>query len=363
MFRKLSLLSIVATLLLTGASCINISGGGTAAAGPMGTFRSSDKGETWQQTNALPTATGVVSVAGVRVYKLFTDPSDPNAIYMGSRGNGLYYTYDRGDTWHQADQLKGLFIYSVAVDPANKCVIYVTDGARIAKSVDCNRSWKVVYTDLNSRGIRSITIDPFQSQNVYASLLSGDVIKSGDAGAGWRVIKTFNNSLQYITMDPLTPGRIYVAGVDSGLARSDDNGATWHGLTGGLQNYNDSLYFYRLILHPKKRDTLYWLSKYGILISRDAGQSWTDLKLLSPPGSVNIYSFGVNPNNDKEMYYVGTILGENASSRSTFYKTTDGGNNWVTKKMPTNTVPVSLLVHPDDNAVLFMGFTVPDAPK
>lgn len=362
MSRKLSLLSIVAALVFTGAGCISF-GSSTATTGPMGVFRSNDKGDTWQAANAVPTPKGVASIAGVKVYKLFTDPSDPKAIYLGSRGQGMFYSYDQGDSWTKATQLGDRFIYAVSVDPTDKCTIYVTDGGGIFKTDDCSRTWKTVYTDLNNRGIRSISLSPDASRTIYASLMSGSIIRSTDAGASWKSIKTFNQNIQYVVADPQTPGRVYVAGVDSGLVRSDDSGATWKSLTSGLQNFSDSLYFYRLVLHPKDKNTLYWLSKYGILVSKDAGETWSDLKLLSPPGSVNIYAFGVNPENSKEMYYVGTILGEEGASRSTFYKSVDGGNNWVTKKLPTNTVPVTLLINPTDTKVLTMGFTIPDVKK
>lgn len=47
--------SFSAALVLLGAGCITL--GGTAA-GPMGMFRSLDKGETWQATTAYPTTQG-----------------------------------------------------------------------------------------------------------------------------------------------------------------------------------------------------------------------------------------------------------------------------------------------------------------
>ena len=44
------------------------------------------------------------------------------------------------------------------------------------------------------------------------------------------------------------------------------------------------------------------------------------MNLITPPGSANIYGFAVNPQNENEVYYVGTI-----GNRSLFYKTVDGG--------------------------------------
>ena len=50
------------------------------------------------------------------------------------------------------------------------------------------------------------------------------------------------------------------------------------------------------------------------------------------------------------MYYTGTILNEkNRSGSFHFYKTADGGTNWVTKKLPSTAIPTALWVHPDKN--------------
>lgn len=359
MSKKLVFISVLTLLVTLGAGCVGF--GGSAPAGPMGVFRSVDKGDSWAQSNVFPTISGIKSLAGIKVFRIFTDPSDPNALYLATRGQGLYYSYDKGSSWQVAAPMQGRYIYALAVDPTDKCTIIVSDGTNMFRTNDCSRTWKTIYTESRGQRIVAIGFDYGKHTTVYAALFGGEVLKSLDTGDSWRSIKNFKTNLAHLATDPLTPGRIYVAGANSGFTRSDDGGASWVSLSSGLQNFNDSLYFYRLVLHPSKKNTLYWVSKYGIVHSDNAGASWTEVKLLSPPGSVNIYAFAVNPANPKEMYYVGTVLGEGTDSRSTFYKTTDGGNNWVTKKLPTNTIPVAMIIHPLETNTLFMGFTIPDS--
>lgn len=347
------------TFVLGGASCIKTGGSGSNA---MGMFRSDDKGESWKAISAIPTAKGIQSLSGVKVYRIFTDPSDPNALYIGTRGQGMYYTYDKGETWQSVEQFKGKFIYGVAVDPKNKCTIYVTDGTNIYKSVDCTRTWTLVYPEpLPTEKIVALAIDYGNPQTLYAAIRGGNVIVSTDGGASWRAIKRLPFQIEYLASDPLVSRRIYVAGYDEGLVRSDDGGVTWKDLRQPLEKFTDNKKFNRLVLHPTKVNSVFWVSKYGILRSDDAGASWQDLKLITAPGSVSIYSFGINPLNENELYYTGTILGEsNAHLRSTFYKSVDGGRTWGTKKLPTNTIPVSLYVHPKNPEILFMAFTLVD---
>jgi len=358
MYKKLGFfLSIVVAMVLAGAGCINL--GGSTATGPTGMFRSGDKGESWQQITTYPTAQGVQSIAGVRVTKLFNDPSDPKAFYLGSRGQGLYYTYDSGNTWQSFSQLAGKFIYSVAVDPKNKCNIYASDGANIYQTNDCGRNWGLSYTEqLSGTNVIALGVDYGDSRKIYAAEDTGDVLQSDNWGQGWHVVKRFSFSLKDMVVDNNQSGRIYVAAAARGLWRSDDGGSNWIDLNQAFASYSNSTQFFRLVLNPAQANSLFWISKYGILRSDDAGSTWTDLKLITPPGSVDIYGFSINPVNQKEIYYTGTILNSDGTPvRSTFYRSTDGGVNWVTKKLPTNTIPVTMRM-PPDGSQLFLGFTL-----
>ncbi len=356
----LLLLGIAVLLLTTGAGCLQF--GASQAAGPMGLYQSNDKGELWKQISALPTVTGVQNISGIKVYRLHTDPSDPSAIYLASRGQGLYYTYNNGVSWQTVPAMAGKFIYGLAVNPKNKCNIFVSDGQHIFKTDDCMRSWSNVYSEERpDQRVVSLAVDFGSSTTVYAAELGGDILVSNNLGASWRVNQRFNFQLQYLVADQFTPGRVYVAAYNKGIYRSDDLGMTWKDLSAGLDPYADAYKFNRLAMNLGKKDSLFWVSKFGILRSDDAGVTWTDLKLITPPGSVNIYAFDINAKNQKEMYYTGTILGEkNAHVRSTFYKTTDGGKNWVTKKLPTNTIPVGILINSEKDNVVSMGFSILD---
>ena len=75
---------------------------------------------------------------------------------------------------------------------------------------------------------------------------------------------------------------------------------------------------------------------------------------------MRIFAFAINPSNPAEMYYTGTVLNEDTmTGRSVFYRTKDGGANWETRKLPTNTIPAYAVFHPKEN-VLFLGFTYLD---
>lgn len=366
MLRKI-IIAFSASLLLLGAGCVSL--GGTSAPSTLfGVFRSADKGETWSAISSLPTVKGVTSLSGVKVYRLITDPSDHDALYMATRGQGLYYSYDRGSSWQNVAFMQGKFIYSLVVDPTDKCAIYVTDGINIYKTIDCSRTWATVYLSQSGSHIAALAIDYFNHGNVFAGLEDGTVLQSENSGSSWRAISTQGGTLRDLVTDPMVQGRLYLAKANNGLLVSDDNGLNWTDVSAGLRNFSDALTFYKLVLDPVQKNSIFWLCKYGIFHSGDAGKTWTDLKLVTAPGTVNIYNFVLNPKNPRELFYTGTIFsgqnpadsfnssGEKTAS-SKLYKSIDGGNTWFNRKLPSNAIPVNLLIHPDDPRILFLGFT------
>ncbi|PIT87177.1 MAG: hypothetical protein COU31_04425 [Candidatus Magasanikbacteria bacterium CG10_big_fil_rev_8_21_14_0_10_40_10] len=356
-FKTKSLLaSLVAVLVLSGASCLSLSG---QSQGIVGMFRTDNKGDAWKAIAAYPTLQGVKSLAGLNVFRLYFDPSDPNAIYLATRGQGLYYSYDNGESWDFVDGLGNFYAYGLVVDPQDKCTIYVSDGPHIYKTEDCLRSWKLIFTEeRSSERFVGLAVDYKNSKIIYGAEINGDILRSQDAGLSWRIVKRFGLGLREIAVDPQT-NKIYVASYEKGLFSSVDGAENWTDLSADFAKYSNSEKYNRLVFNSAKKDSLFWVSKYGILRSDDAGKTWQDLKLLTPPGGVNIYAFAVNPQNDKEIYYTGTILdSKNQNLKSTFYRTSDGGTNWVTKRLPTNTVPVNMFVHTKNSSMIFLGFTM-----
>lgn len=348
---------LTSCVLLLGAGCVSFSSnnkGATSGAG--GVFVSTDKGEAWQSISILPTTEGPKPLTAVSVYRLKEDPSDPKAMYWASRERGLFFTYDDGKSWQQAGSpVQSGFIYAVAVHPADTCTIYATTGGRVFKTIDCNRNWEEVYRESrNSVGVRSIAFNPFPPHQVYVGETNGDLLVSNDLGRSWSVISRFKTRITDIVLDRFTEGTLFVATKSNGLYRSIDGGATWNSREPELKKFSKALEYRHLFPHPYVSGTLYWISTYGILVSSDNGDSFQALPLLTPPGSVKIFSFAVNPGNDKEIYYTATV-----ENRSTFYRTIDGGQNWITRKLPSGQLPTVLRIHPDHPEWIYIGFTIP----
>ena len=354
MIKKLIFLTC-ASLLLAGAGCVKVKQNTSAG---LGMYRSADKGENWAEINIYPTPQGVKSLSNIKVNKVFIDPNDNKAFYIGTRGQGLFFSLDKGDSWQQINFFQGKYIHGLAIDPTNKCVVYVTDSSGIFKTIDCNRTWTQVYTSQSVSKLISLAIDASENQNIYAAVEDGTVLQSLNGGVSWRAIKKFTTTIADLQTDPKITKRFYVASTYGGLVRSDDGGETYKDVTNELRKFSAGLTFYRLVVDPSTKDSLFWASKYGLFHSTNAGDTWNEIKLVTSPGIVNIYNFAINPKNSNELYYTGTVFGADVKINSSkLYKSIDGGVTWFNRKLPSTAIPVYLYVHPEQNNVLYVGFT------
>jgi photosystem II stability/assembly factor-like uncharacterized protein len=320
-------------------------------------FMSEDQGTTWKPVVSLPTTQGVKSLAGVSVFRTVDDPTDPNSFYWLSRESGMFFTLDEGGSWQQARlPVAKAFVYDVAVDPTNKCILYASLGTALLKSNDCARSWVEVYRQSSATAlITAVSVDPFAPTTVVTTIDNGDVFQSLDAGETWRLLHRFDKTpFAVVRPDPVQEGIWYGASRKKGLYRSEDHGETWTELgTTMKEEFSGSLDYRRIYIHPTKGGVIYWVSAYGIIVSNDSGESWRPMNLVTPPGKAQIYGFAVNPNNDNEVYYTATI-----NNRSTFYRSADGGETWKTQKLPSGQVPTMLRAHPGvgKGNIIYVGF-------
>lgn len=110
---------------------------------------------------------------------------------------------------------------------------------------------------------------------------------------------------------------------------------------------------YDIRIHPEIKETMYVTDNYaGVLKSTDQGENWTAFNsgITVASGTtgdaVNIFSLTIDPN-DPETIWSGTF-GE--GSDYGVFKSTDGGNSWVSK---INGIDLD-----GDNGIVFRGFTV-----
>ena len=345
-----SLFLIPALLLLSGCglavTSTGSSGAGSGGATDGGVFKSSNKGNNWQQQVSIKTVGRARNFAAVDINVLALDPSDHQAIYAGSVASGLFYSYDGTVSWQAAASLSAATINDVAVDPKNKCVIYLALDNKVLKSADCNRTLSGVYFDNDlTVEITALAVDQANGNNVFIGTSRGEIIKSSDAGSSWRTLNRFNGQVDKIAINPLDAKIMFVGTDAKGVFRSMDAGASWVSLADKLKAFDNILRFRDLVLAKEEKANVFLATTYGLLKSTDDGNTWSKLELITPEKDAKINALAVNPANAEEIYYV---------TNTTFYRSLDGGKNWASKKLPTNRAGSAILLDPKDSAIIYL---------
>src|SRR5262249_8858209 len=118
------------------------------------------------------------------VVSLGIDPRDPNTIYAGTNGSGVHKSTDGGATWFATGLTYPFIFGSLLVDPRDSNTVFAGTNGGIYKSTNGGQTWA-----LTSPGItltRHLAMHPSDSNILYATKSTGSVLggvyKSIDAG-------------------------------------------------------------------------------------------------------------------------------------------------------------------------------------
>jgi len=347
-FLKVILLLPLMALTLSGCTLSFGTNSGTSSTNVAdgGVFKSLNKGENWAQKVLIQGVNTKRSFSGIDIISLSLDPGDNKAIYAGSIGNGLFYSYDGAESWQVATGLGKVSITNIAVDPGNKCVIYAATANKVFKSEDCSRTWSQVYFDNDLKSVvSSLIINHESSNNIFIGTSNGDIIKSSDFGASWRVADRFDSQVEKIIISPVNSKIMFAGTTAKGVFRSIDGGDKWEKLADKLEAFDGSNRFRDLVMAKTEKAIIFLATNYGLLKSADDGNTWSKIELLTAEDEAKIYSIAVNPNDADEIYYV---------TGTAFSHSSDGGKSWTSKKLPTSRAGFKLLIDPKNSAIVYL---------
>lgn len=384
---KKILISLLISFLLTG--CVSVKKANTPAPIPSdGGFyalgRDKDGNFSWSQNVYLATSNAQKpNFKDTDVLVITKDPEDEKAFYVGTKSNGLYYTYDAGKNWFAPEGFKNDKINAISVSYNNKCQIYLATEADLYGSNDCSRSWlQLSHETRDGFFISALATDPINEGALFMGLSimknrsnkqGSDIVKSVDFGKSWQVVyRTPNGSIvNKIIVNQSDSKIVYAATDNNGLFKTTDGGIVWENINGEPQvlprnkqeqadfvprleklidfakdtkskQIRDSLVFRDLVLIPNEPDSLIHASNYGLLKSSDGGNSWQEIKLIPAQGEKKaiIYSLAINAQNSQEFYY---------GTDDTLFKTMDGGENWTTIQGPGTRAIYQIITTPNQN--------------
>src|SRR5207244_2669993 len=147
-----------------------------------GLWETLDQGKTWRPLTDQQPTLSMGAICGA--------PSSPNIVYAGTGegdtysqlGVGLLRSSDSGQTWEHApsNDLSGIGIFDIAVDPANPLHVLVGTTEKLLESNNAGATWRTVQSTLTW----DISINPNDPQEIFAATLMG-LVRSPDGGASW----------------------------------------------------------------------------------------------------------------------------------------------------------------------------------
>jgi len=286
----------------------------------LGVFRSVDGGDTWDFCT-----TGMIAS---EISHVVVDPRNPDRIYATSiLGAGTFRSDDRGRTWERIDQngINHVWTDELVVDPNNPDVLYqIADIGRIFKSDNGGDTWRIVNNGFRFSSIYALAVDPRDSHVVYAAKNGFGIFKSTDGGRSWTYLRGSPDYTYAIAISPSDPDILY-AGYnckpfeeEAAVYKSTDGGESWVrkdlGLTHPSQNIND------IVIDPADPDVVYVAAMHnGVLKSTDGGETWEEVNVGLR--SLDVLSLAIDPH-DPEVLYAGLAEGVGV------FKSTDGGETW-----------------------------------
>ena len=315
-----------------------------------GVFKSVDSADSWQQkTDVCALEDEVRALGRVDVNALVFDPQDNNTIYLGSMKQGLFVSFNAAQSWQKIRTFPKGEIRSIAVHPESKHIICVAVDNQVFKTSDSGRTWQIIYLEATPKVIINyVAIDPSAPQRIYLGLSDGRLIRSEDKGFSWATINNFENGIGEILINAHNSERIYVSTSQKGIFRSDNRGLDWVSLSESFKDYSGAQAVSKIIFQSYEPEVLISANDYGLLRTNDSGKTWTEYKLLTDYGKVDIVSFAVFRQDPNTIHYI-------ASNKNIIFQSLDGGLNWTPKSVPTKNELHQLIIDPFNPNILYLG--------
>ncbi len=282
------------------------------------------------------------NMANTQFYAINIDPQQPQRLYGGTQDNGTLRTLTGalGD-W---DHILGGDGFYTSVDPRNSNVIYAEyQWGNLRKSTDGGNSWDYAMNGIDYGGDRQNWNTPVVMDHANPDVLyygANRLYRTANGAANWTAIsndltggpypdKPTFGTITTIDASRSNPQVVYVGTDDGYVWVTPDGGSTWNQINSGLPNR----WVTRVTVDPYDAGIAYvCISGYQwsdpmphVFRTTNTGQSWTNISGNLPDAPVN--DLVVDPAATSRLY-VGTDVG--------VYETYDLGGSWtfITGGMP-----------------------------
>jgi photosystem II stability/assembly factor-like uncharacterized protein len=292
------------------------------------------------------------------VSKVVVDPNQPEVAFAATRGDGVWRTDDRGQTWKKPSYGRrgpGK-LQSLTLDSKRQRLYAGAEPIDVYVSEDAGRTWHMMDSVRDHPCVASITypvpavephvrdiaVHPQDPDTLYLALQVGYILKTTDGGQIWELLdKGIDSDVHTIAINPSDPDRLLIAtgGHDSRLGTSPgkalfasaDGGQSWKPVATEF----DQEYSIPMVVDPCQPNVAYsalakgygrlWKRPTGaeavVIRSHDRGETWERLERGLGDGKAFASAIAVDAAQPGHVYA--------ATSAGQVLLSQDGGDSWT----------------------------------
>ena len=334
---------------------------------PGGLYRSSDNGNTFYDKNFLTPSVVVDDPFRQGYYTFGINPDNPQEIWLGTWGKGIFKSYDSMDFDITANGTHNEMVtrHITQIVVTNDAVYAATEEG-VFVTYDDGITWEDMNNGLDTYQVRTLIMT--SDNQLICGTLGYELYTFNFGNKTWEQMPAFSNFgvlwpiwddrplYQYTSILFHPDGKtVYVGTFPAGIYKSEDTGRTWREMNVGWTN--DGVF--SLVFYPGNTNIIFAGTYNGVNRSTDAGDHW-ELSDTGWPPEQWVFSIDFDPGNPNIMYAC-SKNGENEGTgrdgfRGTVMKSENGGKTWssITQGLDVNQEFYKVIVDPHDSDIVYL---------